>query len=59
MEPETRLPSSISGLETFTLGGGGSEAGKDLDADSLFNLPAGGDEDEDEDEDESTVRRRR
>lgn len=54
MEPEPRIPSAISGLETFSLSGS-SESGepeKDErlpDADSLFNLP-GGDDEEDEDE---------
>ncbi len=57
MEPETKLPSGISGLETFTLGGGRADTGKDLDADTLFNLPAGGSDDEDDDED--AARRRR
>jgi uncharacterized protein len=53
MEAEPRIPSSISGLETFSL----SETADDedrkpekvLDAESLFNLP-NADEDEDEDE---------
>ena len=53
MEPEPRLPSSISGLENFRLGGRkeerlSPEAAK-ADAESLFNLPA--DEDDDEDDD--------
>ena len=44
MDPEPRLPSGISGLETFTLGGRKDErtspqAAK-ADAESLFNLPA-------------------
>lgn len=61
MEPETKLPSSISGLETFTLGAGSADAdaGKNLDADSLFNLPAESDDDEDEDAAGSETRRRR
>ncbi|MFS4581071.1 DUF1013 domain-containing protein [Phaeobacter sp. C3_T13_0] len=54
MDAEPRMPSAIEGLETFTLGGndkpGGAEEERVVDADSFFNLPAGGD-DEDEDED--------
>ncbi|HVG46694.1 MAG TPA: cell cycle transcriptional regulator TrcR [Rubellimicrobium sp.] len=58
MAPEPRMPSAISGLETFSLGDGkdprGEEEDEDAlpdirDADSFFNLP-GGDEDEDEDD---------
>ena len=50
MEPEPRLPSGISGLEHFTLGGGRKEerqspAAARADAESLFKLPA---DDEDE-----------
>jgi hypothetical protein len=49
MDPEPRLPSGISGLENFTLGGRkeertSPEAAK-ADAESLFNLPAEDDED--------------
>ena len=64
MEPEPRIPTAISGLESFTLSGnddeGGSGLGEDprgeveeddnLDADSFFNLPEGGDDDEDDDD---------
>ena len=52
MDTETRLPSNMSGLETFTLSN--DEEKKEervLDADSLFNLPKGGGKDEDEDDD--------
>lgn len=55
MGTEPRIPSSISGLETFSLSGNGYERDddddreKEFDADSLFNLPKGGDDDEDED----------
>mgnify|MGYP001951010821 CR=1 FL=1 len=52
MDTEPRIPSSISGLETFSLSDNDNdEHGKGdlLDADSFFNLPAGGD-DEDDDE---------
>ena len=49
MEPEPRLPSGISGLENFTLGGRKEErtspAAAKADAESLFNLPADDDED--------------
>jgi len=53
MEAEPRIPSAISGLETFSLSDSSdeedSEPEKVLDADSFFNLPdAGDDEDEDE-----------
>ncbi len=50
MAPEPRMPSAISGLETFTLGGANDEKEEEpiLDADSLFNLP-----DNDADKDKS------
>ncbi|MFN3613096.1 MAG: DUF1013 domain-containing protein [Rubrimonas sp.] len=56
---EPRLPSSMTGLENFTLSDprGGDAADDDdgrhdpLDPDALFNLPAGVDDDEDEDDD--------
>ena len=56
MEAEPKIPTAIEGLETFTLSGASSddeeEEKRDIaDADSFFNLPAGGGED-DEDEDE-------
>lgn len=55
MEAEPRIPTAISGLETFSLSESGDrprlrEEDKLPDADSLFNLPKGRDEDE-EDED--------
>ena len=53
METEPKIPTAISGLETFTLGGDSSDdapKGKPVDADSLFNLPDVKD-DEDEDDD--------
>lgn len=58
MDPEPRIPSAISGLETFTLTGSDSSrdepADKDLpDAESLFNLPAGGADDDDDDDSDS------
>ena len=53
---EPSIPSSISGLETFTLSGNADdEDDKDptagRDADSFFNLPKSSDEDDDEDDD--------
>ncbi|MBF9059696.1 DUF1013 domain-containing protein [Rhodobacterales bacterium HKCCSP123] len=54
MEPEPRMPTAISGLETFSLSGTDEDEDKperEYDAESLFNLPAGDDDDEDEDED--------
>jgi hypothetical protein len=52
---EPRLPSSMSGLENFTLsdprdGGEKDKSDAAVDPDSLFNLPAGKDEEEDEDD---------
>ena len=52
METEPRIPSLISGLETFTLGGDEvAKKEKVIDADSLFNLPDKA-EDDDEGEDD-------
>jgi hypothetical protein len=52
MDPETKIPSSISGLENFSLGEEGKkEEEPELDADSLFNLPESSDEDDEDDED--------
>ena len=55
MPNEPKIPTAISGLETFTLSGNSDDddddddpRGKDVDADSLFNLP---DNDQDDDED--------
>ena len=51
MDSEPKLPSSMSGLETFSLGNDAQEEEeKDavVDADSLFNLPESDDEDEDD-----------
>ena len=48
--PEPRIPTAISGLETFTLSSTGEELEEEREdvhtAESLFNLPDGGDEDE-------------
>ncbi len=60
MDPEPRMPTAISGLETFTLSDSGTADDDDeddrndpryTDADSFFNLP---DADDDEDEDDET-----
>ena len=55
MEAEPKIPTAIEGLETFSLSGsneGDEPASSDLpDADSFFNLPAGGDDDEDDEDD--------
>ncbi|MDH3263466.1 MAG: DUF1013 domain-containing protein [Paracoccaceae bacterium] len=50
---EPKIPSSIAGLETFSLSDEEDEKEEELpDAESLFNLPAGSDNEDDEDEDE-------
>ncbi len=41
IEPEPRIPSSISGLENFTLSESKNKEEHLVDADSLFNLPSG------------------
>jgi uncharacterized protein len=55
MDAEPRLPSSMAGLENFTLGGSdgpSSPAAAKHDAESLFNLSgSSGDDDDDEDQD--------
>ncbi|WP_372603316.1 DUF1013 domain-containing protein [Actibacterium sp.] len=50
MAPESRMPSSIAGLETFSLSSNDDDEKEAPlpDAESFFNLPAGGDDDEDE-----------
>ncbi|MBK0326404.1 DUF1013 domain-containing protein [Rhodobacteraceae bacterium F11138] len=66
MDAEPKIPTAIEGLETFTLGGSmdvvdtedeDSADTRDVaDADSFFNLPAGGeDEDDEEDDDQPRV----
>jgi hypothetical protein len=62
-ESEMRLPSSMAGLENFSLTDAGREEGeeedrsgdRDIDPDALFNLP-GGDIDEDDEEDDDPRR---
>ncbi|MEL6690437.1 MAG: DUF1013 domain-containing protein [Pseudomonadota bacterium] len=53
MEAEPKIPTAISGLETFTLTDTDDDDDpRDADvpdADSFFNLPSGGDDDDDED----------
>jgi len=63
MPAEPRMPTAIAGLETFSLTDDGEDPrGVDeddeddnlsriVDADSLFNLPAGGDDDDDDEDD--------
>lgn len=51
MEPEPRMPSNMSGLETFTLAANDEEDDKEellVDAESLFNLPKSGADEEEE-----------
>lgn len=51
MDTEPKLPSSMEGLETFTLGGSDEEPEEDRsvpDADTFFNLPDDSDDDEDD-----------
>jgi hypothetical protein len=50
MEETPKIPTAISGLESFTLTDDREkEEEKPVDADSFFNLPEGGDKDEDDD----------
>ena len=51
MPDEPRMPSSIAGLENFSLTRDEEKPApaEDLDADSFFNLPDAGEDDEDED----------
>jgi hypothetical protein len=53
-DTDTRLPSSISGLETFTLSGNDEDEeekrnSRPVDANTLFNLPDADDEDDEDD----------
>jgi hypothetical protein len=50
MEPEPRMPTAISGLETFSLTDNDDEDDRQphVDADSLFNLPNRDEDDEDD-----------
>jgi len=56
-EPEPRIPTAISGLETFSLTGSSDESEDTerestiVDAESLFNLPGKSDDDDDEGDD--------
>jgi hypothetical protein len=58
-EPEPRIPTAISGLETFSLTGSYEESEDTerestvVDAESLFNLPGKSDDGEDEDGDDT------
>lgn len=52
MDTEAKMPSSISGLENFSLGEKRHKPEKpELDADSLFNLPNVDEDDDEDDED--------
>ncbi len=60
MDTEPRLPSNIAGLEGFSLSRDDADderPRRDLDANSLFNLPAHAADDEDEDEGDTPRRR--
>ncbi|GGC15771.1 hypothetical protein GCM10011363_35200 [Marivita lacus] len=66
MDVESRLPSAIEGLETFSLSGSSYDRSESAskqdyaDADSFFNLPDGAhDDDDDEEDDDDTKGRRR
>jgi len=48
MEAEPKIPTAISGLETFTLGGEVEKEEAPVDADSFFNLPDAADDDDEE-----------
>ncbi|ARO13606.1 hypothetical protein BVG79_00246 [Ketogulonicigenium robustum] len=48
MPAEPRIPTAIAGLEAFTLTETPKEVEAEMDADSFFNLPAGGGDDEDD-----------
>lgn len=52
MEPEPKIPTAISGLETFSLSDEPEAAGEEgfPDADSLFNLPGSKDDGEEEEQ---------
>lgn len=50
MAPEPKIPSSIAGLETFSLSEEEEKPSDFSDADSFFNLPHGDDDDEDDDD---------
>ncbi|PWR01589.1 DUF1013 domain-containing protein [Meridianimarinicoccus roseus] len=53
MDTEPKMPTAISGLETFTLSENKYDSSDDkVDADSFFNLPEGGDDDEDGNDDD-------
>jgi hypothetical protein len=62
MEPEPKMPTALSGLETFSLSDPDGDPRGDerddevLDADSFFNLPESGSDDDQPDLDEDTPR---
>ena len=51
MPEEPKIPTAIEGLETFSLADDGDDEDEDtstlVDADSFFNLPAGGGDEDD------------
>ncbi len=51
MAPEPKMPSSIAGLENFSLSEEEEKPADFSDADSFFNLPQGEDDDEEDDDD--------
>lgn len=51
MAPEPKIPSSIAGLETFSLSDEEEKPADFSDADSFFNLPQGDDDDDEDDDD--------
>lgn len=64
MDPEPKIPTAISGLETFSLSDDSQDDEKEADlpdADSFFNLPSGDqpnlDDEDDDDEDEDARKR--
>lgn len=52
MSPEPKVPSSIAGLENFSLTEEDAKPADFSDADSFFNLPHADEDDEDEDDDD-------
>jgi hypothetical protein len=50
MPDEPKMPSSIAGLENFTLSEPEEKSADYSDADSFFNLPDADEDDEDEDD---------
>ena len=51
MATDAKMPSSLSGLETFTLSEQEEKPADFSDAESFFNLPQGDDDEDDEEDD--------